>query len=288
MPEANSLSIAAFEKAIDSAAASIENWKTSDDVQTARIVELQGDLRKLRNYLDGFDFNQDSPWDAIYHWGQENLVLEALELLVSGVIEPHGELVDDLLDTMSADEELDFRINGQMTVFELKSIISTHYDWALSIDYALPENCARFWYVSSNKAEPRLGERADEGDADKFEEPLDIGRDISNLNTALDAFDDDCSLSHVLVAHPQFRKSVRRIQTVMKYPYGEIYDNLISSTVRPIDMLRCKLSFFGATDFDPRSDRWVRITMFKNAPYPHELESDDEDNWAYRSSEVSP
>ena len=39
----------------------------------------------------------------------------------------------------------------------------------------------------------------------------------------------------------------------------------------PIDMLRCKLSFFGATKFDPRSDRWVRICMFKDAPFPKEL-----------------
>ncbi len=38
----------------------------------------------------------------------------------------------------------------------------------------------------------------------------------------------------------------------------------------PLDILRCKLSFFGATRFDPRSDRWVRICMYQDAPFPHE------------------
>ena len=48
----------------------------------------------------------------------------------------------------------------------------------------------------------------------------------------------------------------------------------------PIDMLRMKLSFFGASEFDPRSDRWVRIIMFQHAPFAHELGADAPDDWA--------
>ena len=43
----------------------------------------------------------------------------------------------------------------------------------------------------------------------------------------------------------------------------------------PIDLLRCKLAFFGATRFDPRSDRWVRISLFQGAPYPDDLTPGD-------------
>ena len=32
--------------------------------------------------------------------------------------------------------------------------------------------------------------------------------------------------------------------------------------------MRCKLAFFGASHFDPRSDKWVRISLFQGAPYP--------------------
>ena len=56
-----------------------------------------------------------------------------------------------------------------------------------------------------------------------------------------------------------------------KYAYAEIRDNLLGAELRPIDMLRCKLAMFGARKFDPRSDRWLRITLFQGAPFPDEL-----------------
>jgi len=49
--------------------------------------------------------------------------------------------------------------------------------------------------------------------------------------------------------------------------------------MRPIDLLRCKLACFGATRFDPKSDRWVRITMFQNAPLFDEIGHCDCDDW---------
>ncbi len=49
----------------------------------------------------------------------------------------------------------------------------------------------------------------------------------------------------------------------------------------PIDMLRAKLSFFGACHFDPRSDRWLRITMFQHAPFPEELSEGNADDCTY-------
>ncbi len=38
----------------------------------------------------------------------------------------------------------------------------------------------------------------------------------------------------------------------MRFPYSEIRDNLVDEGMMPIDLLRFKLSFFGATHFDPR------------------------------------
>jgi hypothetical protein len=74
---------------------------------------------------------------------------------------------------------------------------------------------------------------------------------------------------------------VRRVQIAAHHPYAEIRDNLIGAEMRPIDLLRCKLSFFGATRFDPKSDRWTRITLFQNAPYPDEFATAEPDDWAY-------
>ncbi|WP_057464567.1 hypothetical protein [Pseudovibrio sp. POLY-S9] len=81
--------------------------------------------------------------------------------------------------------------------------------------------------------------------------------------------------------HPEYRHIVRRAQIVNQAPYAEIRDNTIASDILPIDMLRCKLAFFGAVQFDPRSDRWVRINMYANAPYPEELVSQTDDFWVY-------
>jgi hypothetical protein len=71
------------------------------------------------------------------------------------------------------------------------------------------------------------------------------------------------------------------VQGLSHAPYREIRDNLLSAEMRPVDMLRCKLAFFGATNFDPRSDRWLRITMYRGAPYPDELHDAAEDAWLH-------
>ena len=67
---------------------------------------------------------------------------------------------------------------------------------------------------------------------------------------------------------------VRRAQLAARFPYAEIRDNLIAADLRPIDLLRCKLACFGADKFDPRSDRWLRICLFQDAPFPDELTGD--------------
>jgi hypothetical protein len=66
------------------------------------------------------------------------------------------------------------------------------------------------------------------------------------------------------------------VQCLDKHPYSEIRDNLIADTCLPIDMLRCKLSFFGASKFDPKSDRWTRVTLCQGAPLADELSAADD------------
>ena len=73
---------------------------------------------------------------------------------------------------------------------------------------------------------------------------------------------------------------MRRCFIVENFPYSEIQDNTIDKNLIPIDMLRSKLSFFGAQKFDPRSDKWLRINMYQGAPLIHELKSSD-DTWMY-------
>ena len=47
-------------------------------------------------------------------------------------------------------------------------------------------------------------------------------------------------------------------------------------------LLRCKLAMFGATKFDPRSDRWVRVTFFQGAPLLDEINDPEyADSWNF-------
>jgi hypothetical protein len=171
---------------------------------------------------------------------------------------------------MSADEHQSFFIDGSMSIKHAREIIESECDWAISVDYQDKRNRARFWYTSAEKLEPRVGERFDEPGAE-YEQPLGIGFFIKEMYEDLLECDLDQSIAEFLLAYPQHRHTCRRVQNLVSHPYAEIRDNLIAADMLPIDLLRCKLSFFGATKFDPRSDRWVRICMYQDAPFPHEL-----------------
>ena len=263
--------------------AGLDNWRTGDRRQRRRIATLKADLRQIADRVARRALERAAPWDALINWSQSALSPEGQELLVTLALEPHGDLIDDLTAQMAVDESRYWRIRGEASLAEVMRAIESGYRWALQTDYTARSQCARFWYVSEEKLEPRLGERFAEAGADK-ELPLAFARDIAALYADLARLaesDRDRPVAEFLLTHPQHRHAVRRIQLVARLPYGEIRDNLISARMRPLDLLRCKLSFFGANQFDPKSDRWVRITMYQHAPLPDELAQMDADDWIY-------
>ena len=221
-------------------------------------------------------FNDPRPWDRLIRWAESNLNLETQELLVSIIMEPYGALVDDLETTNSSDEREETW--PEMLLGDLKKLIETTYDWALALDCTKPNGDKYFWYRSAEKEEPRLGERYVEPGAE-LEMPIGIARDVTRLYQKLGKLDDEINTAEFLIAWPQFRRVVRRIQTLAELPYAEIRDNLIGSGCEPVNILRCKLSIFGATKFDPKSKLWTRITLFQGAPLPDELTLPAADDW---------
>lgn len=255
----------------------VDSWQTRHPHQLVKLDTLKADMARLTEHVARSDLD-GSPWDALWRWGEAHLSVEGQELLASLLIEPHGALVDDLADAMGCDEAAGFRIDGTTSVAVLREMIARDFGWALDIDHAPRKANARFWYVSEAKLEPRLGERHDEPGAE-LEQPLDTSRAIARLAHGLASADDAQSVAEFLRQNPEHRHTVRRVQMAANAPYADIRSNLICAEMMPIDMLRCKLAFFGATRFDPRSDRWVRITMFQGAPFPGELSTMAEDDW---------
>ena len=278
--------LAGFLTMIAKAAKNADEWTTDSPYQHGKTQSLRHDLVRLDAFVRGLDADIDQPWDSIYRWGEANLSLEGQEQLVSLLLEDHGNLIDDLASGMAADEATHFRIDGSMPLSLLRQMMDTAYSWTKGIDYAQNDALARVWYVSEEKLEPRLGERFEEP-IEPYEQPLAPGRDAVRAMKAIDqwienpARSGDDNVAVFLLKHPEHRHIVRRMQTVFTLPYAEIQDNTISAEMQPIDLLRCKLSFFGASKFDPRSDRWLRITMYQGAPFPDELAMLDPDSLFY-------
>jgi hypothetical protein len=270
LPELQPGTVETFRAALDAATRNAQSWQSEHPVQVAKLEALRADLARLAEHLEAEPLAGPQPWDALWRWGEAQLSLEGQEQLLSLLLEPNGTLIDGLADCMDADEGRAFRIDGAMPVGQLRTILADRYAWALAEDYGDRRATARFWYVSEEKLEPRLGERHDEPGGE-LELPLGIGRQAADLARALEGWADDATVAAFLLAHPEHRLMARRAQVMQHYPFAEIQDNLLDAAMLPIDLLRCKLAFFGATRFDPRSDRWVRICLFQDAPYPDEL-----------------
>jgi hypothetical protein len=280
LPKVSQAEAAHFNSLVARAHAGLERWRTPDERQSARICELSGDLDKLRAHLSTGVLEAQSPWDQLVRWSEDNLGLEGQEAVASLILEPYGAIVDELAEQMAAEETTPYAIDGRMGVGRLIGLARKHFDWALKLDFSSADETARFWYVSEEKLEPRLGERHEE-DGGELEQRLGIGREVVDLLSALDGEPKDMLVADFLLRRPEHRHAARRVQMAEQLAYAEIHDNVLSSQMMPIDILRCKLAYFGASRFDPKSDRWLRITMYADAPFPDEIHQMDADDWAW-------
>tara|TARA_B100001758_G_scaffold86837_1_gene73858 strand:- start:333 stop:1985 length:1653 start_codon:yes stop_codon:yes gene_type:complete len=258
----------------------IASWNTDSDFQKKKINQLIVDLKKLNQYLKSeFDFNKNYPFNELYLWIEKNLNEECIEYTVSMMMEPYSEIVNPYIKEMSSDEEKYFNIPTDRTISDLRNILENKYKEIIKIDFSKKENNQNFWFISKNKEEPRIANRYEE-QGHELEQPLAIARDIKKLYQKIFTEKNSLPIGKFLINNNELRHVVRRAFIVEKFPYAEIQDNIIGSKLVPIDMLRLKLSFFGAMKFDPRSDKWLRITMFQGAPLAKELNNLNE-HWMY-------
>ena len=260
----------------------ITSWTTDSEFQKNKIKSLISDLYKFINFIDKeFSFDEDFAFNEIYKWSEKNLRDECIEYIVSMMMEPYDYITNPLLKGMSVDEDKYFTIPTNKSVSDLRNILEDNYTDILKIDFEKKESNQNFWFISKNKEEPRLADRyLDKGS--ELEQPLAIARDICKLYARISNQKNSLKIGKFLIENNDLRHVVRRAFIVEKFPYAEIQDNTIGSNLMPIDMLRLKLSFFGAVKFDPRSDKWLRINMFQGAPLPKNLKKFD-DYWVYNS-----
>ena len=274
--------ISLFKECVKNSLKNITSWNTESEYQLKKIKLLLKDVRKFIHFLENeFDFKKDYPFNEIYLWLEKETCEECIEYIVSIMMEPFGEIVQPLISQMSSEEEKYFNIPTERNVEDLKKILENKYSDILKIDFNKEDSNQKFWFISKNKEEPRLANRFEESGAD-LEQPLAIARDIKKLYQRLLSLKNNLKINQFLIDNSDLRHVVRRAFIIENFPYSEIQDNTIGENIVPIDMLRLKLSFFGALKFDPRSDKWLRICMFQGAPLPNELKDYDE-QWVYKT-----
>lgn len=238
---------------------------TTDPDQKERNRVLVSELPEVDHWVKKHSQTL-SDWYTLSHHAGNAWSMETQEMIHSIVMEIHPELVIELENNCNAIPYLD--IDPSMTTAQFRDVIEKRYDWALAIDFSDPDENTAFWYRSEEKLEPRLGFAGADPGIEK-QMPLPIGRRVREcydlLKEDLQSFPDS-DVIHFLLRRPSQKSIVRRIQTLSKRQYGDIRANLAHKNVRPIDLLRCKLSFFGVSKFDPRSLLWVRNTMYQGAP----------------------
>ena len=269
-----------FKNSLKKSLVNITSWNTESTYQQKKIKDLLKDVQKVIKFTENdFNFDEEYPFNKIYLWLEQNSCEECTEYVVSIMMEPFDDIIKPLIHQMSSDEDRYFNIPTSRKVNELKNILEDKYSEVLNIDFDKKENNQKFWFISKNKEEPRLADRYME-QGSELEQPLAIARDIKRLYERIKSLNKDVSIAEFLINNSDLRHVVRRAFIIEKFPYSEIQDNTISEKIIPIDMLRLKLSFFGALKFDPRSDKWLRICMFQGAPLPTDLKNYD-DQWVY-------
>ena len=271
-----------FKLCLEKSKKNIDSWYTDSKYQNKKIKSLKNDLVKFKEYFSNINFiNKKYLWNEIYLWIDRYLDEECSEYLISMMMEPYDEIIEPLVKNMSSDEDKYFNIPSSRKLLDLKKIIETKYKLILNINFKDKKSNTFFWFISKNKEEPRIANRFEEYGSN-LEQPLAIARDIKKLYEKISDLNLSKTVADFLVDNDELRHVVRRIFISEKFQYSEIQDNTISESLVPIDMLRLKLSFFGAQKFDPRSDKWLRICMYQGAPLANELKNSD-DNWIYNS-----
>ena len=272
-----------FKECVKKSLTNITSWNTDSEYQKNKIKLLLKDLEKFLNHIENkFNFKTKYPFNEIYLWLEKETCEECIEYIVSMMMEPYNNIIEPLVKNMSSDEDKYFNIPTDRTVEELRNIVEKKYSNILDINFDKKENHQNFWFISKNKEEPRLADRFEEHGSE-LEQPLAIARDVNKLHEKLLVSKNSLTIADFLYNYSELRHVVRRAFIIEKFPYSEIQDNTIGKSIMPIDMLRLKLSFFGALKFDPRSDKWLRICMFQGAPLPNELKNYDE-QWVYKTN----
>ena len=276
----DSKKLSSYFQLLEKALLYLKEVTTFDEYQIKKNTKTVEDLKNYILHIKNIKNNtfDDLTWMDVIKFTTNDCNYDTQEIARVQLLELYPEISEKLAEDMSDIE--DMKINESQTLKELNSLIEKNYQWALEVDFSKKNNDYLFWYISAAKLEPRLGERYNE-EGSELEQHLGVAKMTQKLHSLIQKENFDLSVAEYLVLNPEFRGIIRRIQSLEQYPFAEVQDNILSKETIPINMLRFKLSFFGANRYDPKSDRWLRVSFFSGAPFLSNLNEQNVDSWGF-------
>lgn len=254
-------------------------------------AHVAAELTRVREALHAFAATgtiegraEDYPFAALCDAVAPRVLPETLEALHALLIELVPDVADRLSDGLIVDEETATR--PEMTIAQLRELLHTQYRWALDIDMSAPGAQRYIWYKSANAEEPRRGP------IDEVPWAFNLGLDVPSLAQALDGalagFDDAAPVARLLLARPDLRAFVARIQTLADGRYHTPIMNIMGEDFVPIDIVR--LMNVGLHGIDKTRDylnRNLRGVLFHGAPLPDEIAAGTGGDWFWPAEPAS-
>ena len=269
-----------YSQLLEKALQYLQEVTTFDEYQIKKNTKSVKDLEKFIEHVKKFTNknNADLQWIDLINFANNNCNYDTQEIAKVQLLELYPEDSESLAEDMSDNEEM--QIYESQTLNELNKLIKNEYSWALKVNFADKNSDFLFWYISAAKLEPRLGERYNE-DGSELEQNLGVAKMVKNFHSIIQKENLNLSVAEYLLQKPEYRGIIRRIQSLEKYPFAEVQDNILSKDTIPLNMLRFKLSFFGANRYDPKSDKWLRVSFFSGAPFLSNLSKQNVDSWGF-------
>jgi hypothetical protein len=201
---------------------------------------------------------------------------ESLEVLHALLIELVPDLADRSCAALVVDEETVTR--PEMKLAELRAIIDRRYRWALDMDLGAPGSDRYVWYKSVNAEEPRRGPREEVGSA--FNLAIDVPRLVHATQAAIDANDPGLSVARFLMAHPELRSFVARLQSLAELRFHSPMMNAMADDFVPIEIVRLmNVAIHGIDKTRDYLNRNLRGVLFHGAPLPEDIAAGAEGSW---------
>lgn len=226
--------------------------------------------------LDGEDVR--FPLDRLATGLAADKAPESYETFLSLIMELVPDVADAAISDVGGADEL--MIDPAIRVHALRSQLVADYAWALDMDMQAEGAQDYVWYKSETAEEPRRGLRAEVPDASDL--GLDLPSGIQNLMQDLQAAPDNQSIARFLLAHPQHRLFVARLQSLAGEPFHTPMANINAADFVPIDLVRLmNVAFHGIDKTRDYLQRNLRGVMFQGAPTRDDLRNGAGARWFF-------